>query len=123
MDNFKISLYENFPVAMNYYKSLRKKSNKDISDALQLPSSTVSSWNTGKHLPDMDRLQKLAEYLNAPVEQFFNFCPETTKSSELTTLHNRLDTDTEAVNFLKLYLSLSEEDKKLLTLLAYKIAK
>jgi transcriptional regulator with XRE-family HTH domain len=120
---FSASLYENFPVAMNYFKHLRKKSNKDISDALGLPSSTVSSWNTGKHLPDMDRLQRLAEYLDAPIEQFFKFSPEYPKDSELITLHNIIDTDTELRNFVKLYSSLSAENKHLITLLTHKIAK
>jgi transcriptional regulator with XRE-family HTH domain len=116
-------LLSNFSIALNYYRTLRKKSIKDISEALQLPASTISSWNTGRHLPDMDRLQRLAEYLNAPIEQFFNFSPEAPRDSELIALHNKLDTDSDALNFLKLYVSLPEEDKRLLTLLAFKIVK
>lgn len=116
-------LTESFSMAMNYYKRLRGKNNKDITDALNLPASTVSSWNTGKHLPDMDRLQRLASYLDAPIEQFFTFSPEKYQDKELQTIHNKIDTDNELAQFLKLFLQLSEDDKHLITLLTYKIKK
>ena len=114
-------LNESFSRAMNYYKSLRKKNNKDISDALNLPATTVSSWNTGRHLPDMDRLQKLSTYLNAPLDQFFDFSLDKIPDKELADLHNQLDTDNELVQFLKIFTQLSNEDKHLLTTLALKI--
>lgn len=114
-------LNESFSRAMNYYKSLRKKNNKDISDALNLPATTVSSWNTGRHLPDMDRLQKLSTYLNAPLDQFFDFSLDKIPDKELADLHNQLDTDKELVQFLKIFTQLSNEDKHLLTTLALKI--
>lgn len=115
------SLNANFSLAFNYYKTLRKTTVKEISDALQLPPTTVSSWNTGRHLPDMGRLQKLANYLNAPLEQFFEFSPEKIPEKELVELHNKIDTDKEFARFLKIFLQLSDENKHLLTILALKI--
>lgn len=117
----KSLLNESFSRAMNYFKTLRGKNNKDISDALGLPATTISAWNTGRHLPDMDRLQKLANYLDAPLDQFFNFSLDKIPDKELSDLHNRLDTDSELVQFLKIFLKLSDEDKHLLTMLAFKI--
>ena len=117
----KSPLNESFSRAMNYYKALRKLNNKDISDALDLPATTISAWNTGRHLPDMDRLQRLASYLDAPLDQFFEFSLDKIPDKELADMHNRLDTDNELVQFLKIFLKLSDEDKHLLTMLAFKI--
>ena len=117
----KPSLNNNFSTAMNYYKTLRKKNNKEISDALQLPATTISAWNTGRHLPDMNRLQKLATYLDAPIEQFFNFTLENIPDKDIQELHARIDTDGELVRFLKSFLKLSEENKHIITVLTLKI--
>ena len=117
----KPSLNESFSRAMNYYKSLRNASNKDIADALGIPATTVSSWNTGRHLPDMERLHKLANYLKAPLDQFFHFSPDKIPDKELSNLHNKINTDKEFVLFLKVFLSLSAEDRHLLKVLALKL--
>lgn len=114
-------LNTNFALALNYYKTLRKSSVKEISDALQVPATTVSSWNTGRHLPDMGRLQKLAKYLNAPIDQFFEFSLEKVPDKEMLELHNKIDTDEDLVKFLRVFLQLSDENKNLITLLALKI--
>ena len=119
----KAPLNESFSRAMAYYKALNGKSNKEIADALNLPATTVSAWNTGRHLPDMDRLQKLTYYLEAPLEQFFDFSLDKMPNKELSTLHNKLDNDKELVQFLNIFLKLSDEDKHLLTMLALKISK
>lgn len=119
----KPPLNESFSRAMNYYKTLRGKNNKDIADALNLPATTVSAWNTGRHLPDMDRLQKLTNYLEAPLDQFFDFSLDKIPDKELSDLHNRINTDEELVTFLKLFLQLSNEDKHLLTMVAIKLQK
>lgn len=117
-------LNDSFSRAMAYYKALTGKSNKDISDALHIPATTVSAWNTGRHLPDMDRLQRLATYLNAPLDQFFNFSvdkPETDK--ELPYLLTLVKSDEDLLILLKLLLKLSDEDRALISQLATKILK
>lgn len=119
----KAPLNENFSRAMAYYKSLRGKSNKDIADALGIPPTTISAWNTGRHLPDMERLQRLASYLDAPIEHFFNFSTESLPNKELSDLQQRLSTDSELVQFLKLFTKLSDEDRHLLVTIALKIHK
>lgn len=125
MGTSKSPLHDNVSKAMGYYKSLRDKNNKDIADALDIPTTTISAWNTGRHLPDMDRLQKLADYLNAPIGQFFNFtaCDTPEIDKELEALYNLIKEDRELRNFLKVYSQLSDEDKTLLTQLANKVLK
>ncbi len=114
-------LSKNFAVALNYYKTVKQKSVKEIADSLGLPASTVSSWNTGRHLPDMERLQRLAGYLEVPIEQFFNFSPEQHQNKELEELCNTIYTDKELYHFIKHYLQLSEENKRLISLLTFKL--
>lgn len=119
----KPPLNDSFSKAMSYYKSLRGKNNKDISDALGIPPTTVSAWNTGRHLPDMDRLQKLANYLEAPLDQFFDFSLEKLPDKETVYLQNLLKDNEDLVLFLKVFLKLSDEDKHILTMLATKLSK
>lgn len=123
MSENKAPLNDNFSRAMAYYKALTGKNNKDIADALNLPATTVSAWNTGRHLPDMDRLQRLSAYLNAPLEHFFDFSLDKVPDKELQDLYNQLETDEELAQFLKVFLKLSDEDRHLLTMLAIKLSK
>lgn len=121
MADNKSPLNESVSRAMNYYKTLRNVNNKDIAEALNLPATTISAWNTGRHLPDMDRLQRLSNFLNAPLEQFFEFSLDKIPDKELSYIHNCIDTDEELLQFLKVFIKLSDEDKHLLTVLAIKI--
>lgn len=123
MSENKAPLNDSFSRAMAYYKSLTGKNNKDIADALNLPATTISAWNTGRHLPDMDRLQRLSAFLNAPLEHFFDFSLDKLPAKDLQDLHDKLETDEELVQFLKVFLKLSDEDRHLLTMLAIKISK
>ena len=67
------NLTENFVRALRYYISLSGKTKKEIADAIGVPPTTFSSWCNGKHLPDMEKLQALSNYLKAPISQFYNF--------------------------------------------------
>ena len=79
----KLNIKENFVRALNYYLSLTGKTKKEIADAIGVPPTTFSSWCNGKHLPDMEKLQSLANCLGAPVSQFFNFSIITEKPDPL----------------------------------------
>ena len=69
----KSPLTDNFVKALSYYISISGKTKKEIADAIGVPPTTFSSWSNGKHLPDMDNLQLIANYLGAPISQFYNF--------------------------------------------------
>ncbi len=66
-------LMSSFVRALTYYQALSGKTKKEVADAIGVPPTTYSSWSNGKHLPDMDKLQTLSAYLDAPIEQFFDF--------------------------------------------------
>ena len=67
------SLIDNFVKAIRYYIAVSGKSKKEIADGIKVPPTTFSSWSNGKHLPDMEKLQSLADYLGAPIDSFFDF--------------------------------------------------
>lgn len=71
----------------------------------------------------MERLQRLASYLNAPIEHFFDFSTDNIPNKELSDLKQRIDTDNELVQFLKVFTKLSDEDRHLLVTIALKINK
>lgn len=49
---------------LTYYLDLSNRKAIDITKALQIPKSTVSSWMTKKRYPKMSTIEKLAVYLN-----------------------------------------------------------
>lgn len=67
------SLIDNFVKALSYYIAVSGKTKKEIADGIKVPPTTFSSWCNGKHLPDMEKLQNLADYLGAPIDSFFDF--------------------------------------------------
>lgn len=104
----KTSLLDNFVKALRYYISVSGKTKKEIADAIGVPPTTFSSWSNGKHLPDMDKLQTLSEYLKVPITQFFQFEPEQSPDPLLQEME-------------ELYQQLPNEDKLLLRAVALRM--
>lgn len=103
------TLTDNFVQALKYYKAVSGKHNKEIAAAMNVPETTFSSWINGTHLPNMDRLQNLADCLNAPIQQFFNF--------------TAAQDDPLTADILSETTKLSDEDKELLRLVALRLNK
>ena len=110
----KSPLTDNFVKALSYYISISGKTKKEIADALGVPATTFTSWSNGKHLPDMDNLQSIADYLGAPISQFYNFTALTDEPpdpllKELTQVYSKLSNEDKllvravAVRMLQLY--------------------
>lgn len=95
-------LSSNFVKALTYYQTLSGKTKKEIADAIGVPPTTYSSWSNGKHLPDMDKLQTLSNYLKAPIEHFFDFSAISNAPDPLV------------LEMLEMYSKLPNEDKLLL---------
>ena len=110
----KSDLTDNFVKALNYYITVSGKTKKEIAEAIGVPPTTFSSWSNGKHLPDMDNLQLIANYLGAPISQFYNFTAMTDEPpdpllKELTQVYSKLSNEDKllvravAVRMLQLY--------------------
>lgn len=49
---------------LKYYMTIKNKTQSDISKALHIPLSTISSWYNGASYPRVDKMQALADYFN-----------------------------------------------------------
>lgn len=103
-------LTDNFVRALSYYISVSGKTKKEIAEAIGVPPTTFSSWSNGKHLPDMDNLQHISEYLGAPISQFYNF-----------TAQSDPPPDPLLKELIEIYNQLSNEDKLLVRGVALRI--
>ncbi len=102
-------LTDNFVKALSYYISVSGKTKKEIAEAIGVPPTTFSSWSNGKHLPDMDKLQSLADYLRAPISQFYDFTAISEKPDPLLE------------ELIQIYSQLSNEDKLLVRSVAVRV--
>ena len=106
----KSPLTDNFVKALSYYISVSGKTKKEIADALGVPATTFSSWSNGKHLPDMDNLQHIADYLGVPISQFYNF-----------TALSEPKPDPLLEELIEIYNQLSNEHRRLVRVLALRL--
>lgn len=60
----KTNAREIFTENLKHYMNTKQKSQSDISKALDIPLSTVSSWYNGASYPRVDKMQALADYFN-----------------------------------------------------------
>ena len=60
----KTNAREIFTENLKHYMNTNNKSQSDISKALDIPLSTVSSWYNGASYPRVDKMQALADYFN-----------------------------------------------------------
>lgn len=107
----KTNIKDNFVKALNYHISVSGKTKKEIADAIGVPPTTFSSWCNGKHLPDMEKLQALADYLKASVSQFFDFTAIIEKPDPLLE------------ELIRVYPELANEDKLIIRSLILRILK
>ncbi len=103
-------LTDNFVRALSYYISVSGKTKKEIAEAIGVPPTTFSSWSNGKHLPDMDNLQAISDYLGAPISQFYSF-----------TALSEPKPDPLLKELIEIYNQLSNEDKLLVRGIALRI--
>ena len=99
----KSPLTDNFVKALRYYISVSGKTKKEIADTIGVPATTFSSWSNGKHLPDMDNLQRIADCLGVPITQFYDF-----------TALSSTQPDPLLEELIDIYNQLSNEDKLLI---------
>lgn len=55
---------EVFANNLQYYLNRENKSQTDLAEHMQVSSSTVSDWVNGNKYPRVDKMQKIADFLN-----------------------------------------------------------
>ena len=113
-----------FAKALNYYLSLRGKTQQDLINDLHLSSSTVSQWCTGKNIPRINRMKTIATYLGIDQTDLLRD-PEIFSQEKFTAdpalVSELLNRKPLLYDLFKLSITLSEKDLKLLTKLAHRI--
>ena len=64
----KTNAREIFTENLKHYMNIKQKSQSDISKALDIPLSTVSSWYNGASYPRVDKMQALPTYSKSNTE-------------------------------------------------------
>ena len=113
-----------FAKALNYYLSLKGKTQQDLINDLNYSSSTVSQWCNGKNIPRMDRIKAIATYLGIDKTDLLKD-PEVFSKEKFTAdpalISELLDRKPALYELFKLSITLSEKDLKLLTELALRL--
>ena len=113
-----------FSKALNYYLSLRGKTQQDLINDLNFSSSTVSQWSTGKNIPRMDRIKTIAKYLEIDKTDLLRD-PEIFSKEKFTTdpelISELLERKPALYELFKNAITLSDKDLKLLTKLSYRL--
>ena len=113
-----------FSKALNYYLSLKGKTQQDLINDLNYSSSTVSQWCTGKNIPRMDRIKAIATYLGIDKTDLLRD-PEVFSKEKFTAdpelISELLDRKPALYDLFKLSITLSDKDLKLLTKLSLRL--
>lgn len=101
----KIFLKERFFVMTNYeyFEQLIKErgiSRAQVSRVTGVSSTCFSDWKSGKSAPKFDKMQRIAEYLNVPVESLMGIKKDATKEDSISI-------------FNSLFAQLTEENQQL----------
>ena len=113
-----------FSKALNYYLSLKGKTQQDLINDLQYSSSTVSQWCNGKNIPRMDRITDIATYLGIDKTDLLKD-PEVFSKEKFTAdpalISELLERKPRLYEMFKLAITLSDKDLKLLTRMACRL--
>ena len=113
-----------FAKALNYYLSLKGKTQQDLINDLNFSSSTVSQWCSGKNIPRMDRMKDIATYLGIDRTDLLRD-PEVFSKEKFTAdpalIAELLDRKPALYELFKLSITVSDKDLKLLIKMACRL--
>lgn len=117
-------MHRTFSKALNYYLSLKGKTQQDLINDLGYSSSTVSQWCSGKNFPRTDRINAIATYLGVDKTDLLRD-PEVFSKEKFTAdpelIAELLERKPALYEMFKLSITLSDKDLKLLTKLALRL--
>ena len=85
-----MSVKKQFAKNLHRAISMRGIKQVELAEAIQVPPTTLSGWMRGSHLPDLDKLLAICNYLDIPVgelmgDKFNSIATEETKCLRETT--------------------------------------
>lgn len=66
-----MDIQQTFSRRLKYFLSLNQKTQKDLSNDLNIPTSVISTWCTGTAFPRADKIMLLSKYFNTEFINFF----------------------------------------------------
>ena len=91
---------------LNYYISLSGKQQKEIANDLGFQPTTFNTWCTGKIIPGMGKVQKIADYFKIGKSDLLD-----DKLDSNPVLDAQILADTELMDMIKKYIGLSVNDR------------
>lgn len=83
-------------------RKLAKLSQKELGDKLSISDKTISAYESGRAIPPVPTLQKIAEITRQPIDIFF----QSDGKKEVNIVNLKLDTILEELNEIKKYLNI-----------------
>lgn len=113
-----------FSKALNYYLSLKGKTQQDLINDLNYSSSTVSQWCNGKNIPRSGRIKAIATYLGIDATDLLKDPEVFSKekfNADPSLIAELLDRKPILYELFKLEITLPDKDLKLLTKFALRL--
>lgn len=95
-----------FAMNLNYYISLTGRQQKEIANDLGFHPTTFNTWCTGKIIPGMTKVQKIADYFKIGKSDLLD-----DKLDSNPVLDAQILADTELMNMIRKYIGLSVNDR------------
>ncbi|MDD4026916.1 MAG: helix-turn-helix transcriptional regulator [Candidatus Shapirobacteria bacterium] len=83
-------------------RKLAKLSQKELGNKLSISDKTISAYESGRAIPPVPTLKKIAEITNQPIDMFF----QSDKKNEVNLTNLKLDILLEELNKIKEYLNI-----------------
>ena len=100
------------------YRKMRRMSQKEFAEALNVTHSSVSAWEIGKNSIDLNRLQQICEVLNTTLEDIIfetNTIVKAEEPNEIIELANLLERRPEIREFIRISEGSSYKDIVMVT--------
>lgn len=90
----------------------KKLKNSDVARGAKVSNMTLSDWKRGNTIPKTDTMKKIADFLGVTVDYLMKGEDSTDYSESQAQLMNEIRKDKKLSKALKIYVELSEEQKK-----------
>lgn len=91
------TLKENIQKNLIYYRKLRKKTQKQLADGIQVAATTLSGWERGAATPDIDTLFAICNFLQVSLADMCGVVSEN-ENYYVTTEEKKLLADYQKLN-------------------------
>ncbi len=88
--------------AINRARKLAKLSQKELGNKLSISDKTISAYESGRAIPPVPTLQKIAEITKQPIDIFF----QNDNKTEINLTNLKLDTILEELDKIKKHLNI-----------------